>query len=102
MAQKPKKAPHLRVRLEPVLLARLEKSRAKIGRTLTGEIAHRLEQSFQREDQEELIRATVRHMIETADETLLSGLFKYLPPEQQAKEARASLERRGLLNRSEK
>jgi hypothetical protein len=46
MARKPKERPHLRLRIEPELLARLEKARAKEGRTLTGEIVHRLEQSF--------------------------------------------------------
>jgi hypothetical protein len=42
-----KEAPHLRVRIESKLLAKLEKSREKNGHTLTGEIVERLEQSFQ-------------------------------------------------------
>jgi hypothetical protein len=42
--------PHLRLRIDPRLLERLEKSRDKNGRTLTGEIVHRLEQSFQKDD----------------------------------------------------
>jgi hypothetical protein len=42
--------PHLRVRIDPRLLERLEKSREKSGRTLTGEIVHRIEQSFLRDD----------------------------------------------------
>jgi hypothetical protein len=42
--------PHLRVRIDPKLLERLEKSRAKNGRTLTGEIVERLEESFRRDD----------------------------------------------------
>jgi hypothetical protein len=50
---KSEEAPHLRVRLKPQLIARLEKARKKIGRTMTGEIEWRLEQSFQREEQEE-------------------------------------------------
>jgi len=52
---KSKEAPHLRVRIEPRLLARLEKAREKSGRTLTGEIVSRLEQSFQREDQQKMM-----------------------------------------------
>jgi hypothetical protein len=56
---KGKELPHLRVRIEPKLLARLEKAREKSGRTLTGEIVSRIEQSFRREDHEELIAATV-------------------------------------------
>jgi hypothetical protein len=44
------KVPHLRLRLDPDLLARLEKSRAKAGRTLTGEITLRLERSFRRDE----------------------------------------------------
>jgi hypothetical protein len=51
---KSKEAPHLRVRIEPRLLARLEKARERTGRTMTGEIVERLWQSFQREDQQEL------------------------------------------------
>jgi hypothetical protein len=51
--------PHLRVRIEPRLLARLEKAREKSGRTLTGEIVSRLESSFRRDDREELIAETV-------------------------------------------
>ena len=42
--------PHLRVRIEPKLLAKLEKSREKNGRTLTGEIVARLEESFRTDD----------------------------------------------------
>jgi hypothetical protein len=47
--------PHLRVRIEPNLLARLEKARSKSGRTLTGEIVARLEHSFHRDDTKELL-----------------------------------------------
>ncbi len=50
-----KETPHLRIRLEPRLLARLEKAREKTGRTLTGEIAHRLEDSFRRQEQADLL-----------------------------------------------
>jgi hypothetical protein len=51
MVKKTKKTtPHLRVRMEPELLARLERAREKAGRTLTGEIVHRIERSFQRDD----------------------------------------------------
>jgi Arc-like DNA binding domain len=46
MPRKPKEAPHLRVRIEPRLLERLERARAKSGRTLTGEIVSRLEETF--------------------------------------------------------
>jgi predicted RNase H-like nuclease (RuvC/YqgF family) len=47
MAKKPpKETPHLRVRIEPKLLAKLEKARDRNGRTLTGEIVDRLEQTF--------------------------------------------------------
>ena len=50
---KSKEAPHLRVRLKPRLIARLEKAREKTHRTMTGEIEWRLDQSFQREDEQE-------------------------------------------------
>jgi hypothetical protein len=59
--------PHLRVRIEPRLLARLEKAREKSGHTLTGEIVSRLESSFRRDDHEELIA-------ETVDKTLVAAL----------------------------
>jgi hypothetical protein len=57
MARKPKEAPHLRVRIEPTLLARLERAREKSGRTLTGEIVHRIEQTFRKEEDADLGRA---------------------------------------------
>jgi TraY domain len=44
MTQKPRT--HLRFRIEPQLLARLEKARKESGRTLTAEIAERLNASF--------------------------------------------------------
>jgi hypothetical protein len=47
---RPTETPHLRVRIEPKLLAKLEKSREKNGRTLTGEIVARLEKSFRTDD----------------------------------------------------
>jgi hypothetical protein len=50
------KVPHLRLRLDPDLLARLEKSRLKSGRTLTGEITLRLERSFRRDEMKEAYR----------------------------------------------
>jgi hypothetical protein len=45
-----KQPPHLRVRIEPKLLARLEKAREANGNTLTGEIVARLEESFSTAD----------------------------------------------------
>jgi hypothetical protein len=43
-------APHLRLRIEPALLAKLEKAAAKNDRTLTGEITQRLVESFVKDD----------------------------------------------------
>jgi hypothetical protein len=58
----PRKAqiPHLRIRIEPRLLARLEKSREKNSRTLTGEIVERLEASFRKEDREAELEAVAK------------------------------------------
>ena len=53
MARKAKEVPHLRLRVEAALLSRLQKSAEKNGRTLTGEIVHRLEGSFNQNDREE-------------------------------------------------
>jgi hypothetical protein len=60
-----KETPHLRLRLEATLLARLEKAAEKNGRTLTGEISRRLTDSFKGDDFEAALdklaeRATVR------------------------------------------
>lgn len=66
MGRKPKELPHLRIRMEPALLARLEKARQTNGRTLTGEIVHRVEQSFQKEDQTALIQATATAAVTAA------------------------------------
>lgn len=45
-----KDTPHLRLRVNLSLLARLEKVAEKNGRTLTGEINHRLGESFKKDD----------------------------------------------------
>jgi len=60
MAKKKKATPHLRIRIEPELLARLENSRRAQGRTLTGEIVHRIEQSFRRSEDADLAASTFR------------------------------------------
>jgi hypothetical protein len=48
---------HLRLRVEERLLERLEKAAEKSRRTLTGEIVHRLEQSFRKENESATIQA---------------------------------------------
>jgi hypothetical protein len=68
--RKPKETHHLRVRVGPPLLARLEKAREKSRRTLTGEITERLEQSFTREDRRELIEVAVKQIETKLDELL--------------------------------
>jgi len=50
MARKPKDTSHLRLRIDPIRLAKLESQAEKNGRTLTGEIIHRLDESFKRND----------------------------------------------------
>lgn len=52
---------HIRVRIEPKLLGRLERSREKNGQTLTGEIVKRLERSFEKEDRVALVREAFDH-----------------------------------------
>jgi hypothetical protein len=47
---KAKDTPHLRLRVDPSVLGRLEKAAEKNGRTLTGEINHRLGESFKKDD----------------------------------------------------
>jgi hypothetical protein len=69
MPSRRKETPHLRVRIEPRLLERLEKAREKGGRTLTGEIVSRLEQSFRRQDEVQLLTSLLR----TALDNLIDG-----------------------------
>jgi len=52
-------APHLRIRLNEDLLAKLEDARNANGRTMTGEISRRLEASFLQEDIRAIIAETV-------------------------------------------
>jgi hypothetical protein len=70
MARKAKETPHLRLRVEPSLLARLERSAEKNERTLTGEIVHRLEGSFKRDD----IQTYVDALASITTEKLLAAL----------------------------
>jgi TraY domain len=55
---------HLRFRIEPELLARLEKARKESGRTLTAEIAERLNASFT----DEVVKLLLRMRAEMMDE----------------------------------
>jgi hypothetical protein len=64
MARKAKETPHLRLRIEPSLLARIQKSADKNERTLTGEVVDRLEASFKREDMQAYIDATAQKIKE--------------------------------------
>jgi TraY domain len=75
MARKPKppKQTHIRVRLDNDLLARLEKERAANGRTLTGEIVYRLEDSFQQQDLHKLIAIAAT----TSAQVILEAAQKY-------------------------
>jgi len=66
MARKSKEGrdiPHLRIRLAPQLLARLEKAREKTGATMNGEIVARLENSFGREDYSALVHQAVEEAL---------------------------------------
>jgi hypothetical protein len=75
MPRKPKQTPHLRIRIEPGLLARLERSREKNGRTLTGEIVHRLEQTFIKDDTDELL-ARQAHLLSEEIKERLAEFYK--------------------------
>jgi hypothetical protein len=70
MARKAKDTPHLRLRIDAALLARLEKSAEKNERTLTGEITHRLEASFQRDDTRGHLNAQAQAFMERMLEAL--------------------------------
>jgi hypothetical protein len=64
VVRKAKETPHLRLRVEPALLTRLEKSAEKNGRTLTGEIVDRLDASFKRDDMQAYVDATAQSIAE--------------------------------------
>jgi hypothetical protein len=73
MARKAKVTPHLRLRVEPSLLARLEKSAEKNGRTLTGEIVDRLDKSFKQDDNLAYVDATAQSVMEKLEKLLAAG-----------------------------
>jgi len=98
----PKDTPHLRVRIEPKLLARLEKSRQKSGNTLTGEIVERLEESFRRDDTKEHLKELSQLVIqelrpELAHGYMASQILREVELENQAKLAKTEQERDALL-----
>lgn len=72
MARKTKDTPHLRLRIDAALLARLEKSAEKNERTLTGEITHRLEASFKRDE--------IHGYLEVQAQVFTDHLMKALEP----------------------
>jgi hypothetical protein len=72
-------APHLRIRLEPELLAKVEKARRGTGRTVTGEIAHRLERSF---TDERNFATGSEHAAEHLEMAAIA--LPHIPPEQLA------------------
>jgi hypothetical protein len=65
-----KQPPHLRIRIEPKLIARLEKARQANGKTLTGEIADRLEESFDTEDKIALVKEPLEKRVAYLEEQL--------------------------------
>lgn len=81
-AAKQKQPPLIRIRLDPKLVARLEKAREKNGATLTGEIAERLEESFRVDPEKETLKnviATIRFLAEDKDTAdLLMNLARML------------------------
>jgi hypothetical protein len=63
---KPPEQTHIRVRIDNDLLSRLEKERAANGRTLTGEVVFRLEQSFRQQDVRKIIEDTAEATVQQA------------------------------------
>src|SRR5262245_44468706 len=73
MPQKTKapKQVHIRVRLDQSLLDRLEKDRVANGRTLTGEIVHKLEQSYRQENMRKYIEHTVTEAVAASSASVI-------------------------------
>jgi hypothetical protein len=67
---------NLRLRVEPELLAKLEKAREKNGRTLSGEIVHRVEASFARDK----TRASALQYVAAVVEVMADTIAPDLPP----------------------
>lgn len=59
-----KQAPHLRVRIDPKLIARLEKATEANGSTLTGEIVARLAELFDAADRTKLLREATEERLQ--------------------------------------
>jgi hypothetical protein len=59
-----KETSHLRLRVEATMLAKLEKSAEMNGRTLTGEITHRLDLSFHQQDLNDAINSLADRVVE--------------------------------------
>jgi hypothetical protein len=82
MARKPpKKQTHIRVRIDNDLLTRLEKERFANSRTRDGEIIHRLEESFRRQDVGEIIKEAARTAAAEAIRNTQAFLMSARPPQ---------------------
>jgi hypothetical protein len=109
VARKPTDTAHLNLRYPEALRRRLERAGKNNGRSLNSEIVHRLEQSFRREDFQKVQDAVNKGMtdvlgvaLEVAKHILphvskggkgdsLLDLIRYLPNDQTATQAPASL-----------
>lgn len=72
MAKVLKDTSHLRLRVEATLLAKLEKAAEKNGRTLTGEIIRRLEESFAKEDARQQLETMVDRLADRFKEGFIA------------------------------
>jgi hypothetical protein len=73
MVKKPKDTSHLRLRIDPIRLAKLEKAAEKNSRTLTGEIVHRLDQSFKSDDLTDVLERLSDRVTVKITEVLKTG-----------------------------
>jgi hypothetical protein len=74
MPRKTKETTNLRLRVEPEVLAELEKARERHGRTLSGEIMHRVNLSFARERNRVTAFETAATILEVFEGTLSPDL----------------------------
>jgi Arc-like DNA binding domain len=73
MAKNTKDTSHLRVRIDPIRLAKLEKAAERNHRTLTGEIVHRLDQSFKSDDLTDVLERLSDRVTVKITEVLKTG-----------------------------
>ena len=84
MARKPQELRPVMTRIPEALRRRLERSGEKNGRSMNGEIIHRLEKSFLKDNNEALMKAVCQDIIDAMDVRLSGKPIDSIPLGQRA------------------